>query len=115
MLWPPSANFTELSTRRRKRDPMIESKHRGGASSISGSARKAPGTIGFRREGQRRHGARRERLLALADYQALINGARTGLALAIEQHADFVLGRLTSVEKVTAFRIFQAAWSLATL
>jgi hypothetical protein len=43
------------------------------------------------------------------------NGARTGLALAIEQHADFVLGRLTSVEKVTAFRIFQAAWSLATL
>jgi hypothetical protein len=48
---------------------------------------------------------RRERLLALADYQALSHGARTGLAFAVEKHAEFVLGRLTSAQQVTAFRI----------
>src|SRR5678815_4934136 len=37
-------------------------------------------------------GKRRERLLALADYQALSHGARTGLAFAVEKHAEFVLG-----------------------
>jgi WD40 repeat protein len=50
-------------------------------------------------------GKRRERLLALADYQALSNGARTGLAFAVEKHAEFVLVRLTSAQKTTAFRI----------
>jgi hypothetical protein len=50
-------------------------------------------------------GKRRERLLALADYQALSDGARTGLAFAVEKHAEFVLDRLTSAERVTAFRI----------
>jgi hypothetical protein len=50
-------------------------------------------------------GQRRERMLALADYQALGNGTRTGLAFAVAKHADFVLGRLTSAQKVIAFRI----------
>lgn len=50
-------------------------------------------------------GKRRERLLALADYQALSHGARTGLAFAVEKHAEFVLGRLTPAQKMTAFRI----------
>jgi len=50
-------------------------------------------------------GTRRERLLALADYRALSNGARTGLAFAVEKHADFVLGRLASAQRTIAFRI----------
>jgi conflict system STAND superfamily ATPase len=50
-------------------------------------------------------GKRRHRLLALADYRALSKGARTGLAFAVEKHADFVLGRLTLEEKAIAFRI----------
>jgi WD40 repeat protein len=50
-------------------------------------------------------GQRRHRLLVLADYRALGDGAENGLAAAVEQHADFVLGRLTSEQKVIAFRI----------
>jgi energy-coupling factor transporter ATP-binding protein EcfA2 len=50
-------------------------------------------------------GKRRHCLLAFADYRALSDGARTGLALAVEKHADFVLGRLTSAQKGIAFRI----------
>jgi hypothetical protein len=50
-------------------------------------------------------GKRRHRLLALADYHALSKGARTGLAFAVEKHADLVLGRLTPEQQVIAFRI----------
>ncbi len=50
-------------------------------------------------------GKRRQRLLALADYRALGNSARTGLAFAVEKHADFVLGRLTTAQQATALRI----------
>jgi WD40 repeat protein len=50
-------------------------------------------------------GKRRQRLLALADYHALGGGDRTGLAFAVEEHADDVLGTLTSVQKAVAFRI----------
>jgi WD40 repeat protein len=50
-------------------------------------------------------GKRRHHLLALADYRALSNSARTGMAFAVEKHADFVLGRLTLEQKTTAFRI----------
>jgi WD40 repeat protein len=50
-------------------------------------------------------GKRRHRLLALADYHALSKGTRTGLAFAVEKHADFVLGRLTAEQKAIAFRI----------
>jgi len=50
-------------------------------------------------------GKRRHRLLTLADYHALSKGAKTGLAFAVEKHADFVLGRLTDEQKAIAFRI----------
>jgi WD40 repeat protein len=48
---------------------------------------------------------RRDRLLTLADYRSLGNGVRTGLAFAVERHADFVLGRLAPRQKTIAFRI----------
>jgi conflict system STAND superfamily ATPase len=41
-------------------------------------------------------GKRRQRLLAMPDYQALGDGTRTGLAFAISEHANDVLGRQTS-------------------
>lgn len=49
---------------------------------------------------------RRGRLLALADYHALGDGSRTGLAFAIKEHADDVLGTLTSAQQPIALRIF---------
>lgn len=48
---------------------------------------------------------RRGGSLVLADYQALGDGAGTGLAFAVGQHAEFVLGKLTPGQKVIAFRI----------
>jgi len=48
---------------------------------------------------------RRQRLLALADYHALSDGARTGLAFAVKEHADDVIAALTDTQKVIAFRI----------
>jgi WD40 repeat protein len=45
------------------------------------------------------------RRLALDDYEALGDGARTGLAFAVERHADFVFGTLTPRQKTIAFRI----------
>jgi TIR domain len=48
---------------------------------------------------------RRQRLLALADYQALGDGTRTGLAFAISEHAKEVLGALTGAQEAIAFRI----------
>jgi hypothetical protein len=50
-------------------------------------------------------GKRRQCLLALANCRALSHGTRTGLAAAVEKHADFVLGRLTSEQKAIALRI----------
>ncbi|TMQ17794.1 MAG: hypothetical protein E6J90_21760 [Deltaproteobacteria bacterium] len=50
-------------------------------------------------------GKRRQRLLALADYHALSDGSRTGLAFAVKEHADDVLGALTEAQKAIAFRI----------
>jgi len=49
-------------------------------------------------------GKRRQRLLALADYQALGDGSRTGLAFAISEHADAVLRSLTQAEETLALR-----------
>src|SRR5262249_10606214 len=48
---------------------------------------------------------RRHRLLVLADYRALGDGSRTGLAFAVKEHADDVLGALTDAQKAIAFRI----------
>jgi len=48
---------------------------------------------------------RHSQLLALRDYEALGDGARTGLAFAVERHADFVFATLTPRQKTIAFRI----------
>jgi WD40 repeat protein len=48
---------------------------------------------------------RRHRLLALADYHAMSDGTRTGLAFAVKEHADDVLGALTASRKLLAARI----------
>jgi len=50
-------------------------------------------------------GKRRQRLLALADYRALGDGSRTGLAFAVKEHADDVLGAMTEAQQAIAFRI----------
>ena len=50
-------------------------------------------------------GKRRHRLLALADYHAMSDGTRTGLAFAVKEHADIVLGALTEPQKTLAYRI----------
>jgi WD40 repeat protein len=50
-------------------------------------------------------GKRRGRLLALADYHALGDGERTGLAFAVKEHADDVIGSLSAAQKQIAFRI----------
>ena len=50
-------------------------------------------------------GKRRQRLLAVADYHALGDGTRTGLAFAVKEHADDVLGMLTATQKAIALRI----------
>src|SRR5262249_18540209 len=47
-------------------------------------------------------GKRRNRLLALADYQALGDGTRTGLAFAIAEHANAVLRTLTRIQETLA-------------
>lgn len=48
---------------------------------------------------------RRQRLLALADYHAMADGHRTGLAFAVKEHADAVLDALTGAQKPIALRI----------
>jgi WD40 repeat protein len=48
---------------------------------------------------------RRQRLLALADYEGLGDGMQTGLAFAVTEHADDVLRTLTAAQKVIALRI----------
>ena len=48
---------------------------------------------------------RRRRLLALADYHALGDGTRSGLAFAVAQHADAVLRNLTREQEAIALRI----------
>lgn len=50
-------------------------------------------------------GKRRQRLLALADYHALGDDTRTGLAFAISEHADMALRRLTRAQATMALRI----------
>jgi len=50
-------------------------------------------------------GKRRQRLLTLADYQALGDGTRTGLGFAISEHADAVLRTLTQAHETIALRI----------
>jgi WD40 repeat protein len=48
---------------------------------------------------------RRQRLLALDDYQSLGDGTRTGLAFAISEHADEVLSALAGHREAIALRI----------
>jgi WD40 repeat protein len=48
---------------------------------------------------------RRHRLLALSDYHALGDGARSGLAFAIAERADAVLRTLTGAQEAIALRI----------
>jgi len=48
---------------------------------------------------------RRHHLLTLADYHAMSDGIRTGLAFAVKEHADDVLCTLNGAQKMIAFRI----------
>jgi len=48
---------------------------------------------------------RRRSLIALADYEAMAGSGQTGLAFAVKEHADAVLGALTGVQKPIALRI----------
>jgi len=50
-------------------------------------------------------GRRRQRLLAFADYHAMGDGSRTGLAFAVKEHADDVLGALSGARAMIALRI----------
>jgi hypothetical protein len=70
-------------------------------------AAREPGALPLLQEALLRlWGKRRERLLALADYLALGDGTRTGLAFAISEHANDVLGKQTHEQDAIAFRIF---------
>ena len=48
---------------------------------------------------------RRQRLLTIADYLALGDGTRTGLAFAVGEHANLVVRKLTGAQEVIALRI----------
>jgi len=74
---------------------------------LLGDVASEPGALPFLQEALIQLWSRRRgRLLTLADYQALGDGGRSGLAVAIARRADTTLGALTEPQRTVARRIF---------